>query len=105
MSFRYFAGALCTLSLAVAAPLAAQQNLGKNGTSWHWDGSVGSGGWARIFNVNGVLHVIPSPDGNVHVQADKHVRSGGDASAVHYAVVRDGNNLTICALWSDDATC
>ncbi len=92
------------LSLA-ATPILAQQDLGRDGTSWRWDGELPGGGSVQVFNVNGALHFSQSSDATVHVRAEKHVRSGGDPRAVHYAVVRDGTNLTICVLWSDDASC
>lgn len=95
------ASAVCFMG----APLAAQQNLGQEGTSWSWAGSVPSGAWLRLYTVNGPVRVTASPDGNAHVQAEKRVRNGGDPRTVHYAVVRDGNNVTICALWNDEATC
>jgi hypothetical protein len=105
---RYVLGAACVLSVGAAAattPLLAQQNLGREGTSWHWDGAMTRGGSFKLFNVNGAIHFTPSSDGSVHVQAAKHVHSGGDPRTVHYAVVRNGNDVTICAMWSDNATC
>ena len=99
------------ISLAAAAitvassPLGAQQDLGRNGTSWSWDGPVSSGQWARIYSLSGPIKVVASPDGKLHVRAEKRVSAGGDASAVHYAVVRSGDGVTICALWTDYATC
>ena len=91
--------------LAAAAPLSAQQDLGRDGTSWKWSGPVPSGGTLSMYNVNGAMHFTSSSDGNVHVDAEKRVHSGGDATTVHYAVLRDGDNLVICAMWRDDATC
>lgn len=90
---------------AAAAPAGAQQNLGRNDTSWHWDGQVASGQWLRVFNVNGPMTVTASSDGSVHVRAEKHARSGGDPTTVHFDVVRDNRGVSICALWTDDATC
>lgn len=101
---RYLLATAGALALT-AAPLLAQQDLGRDGTSWHWDGALPSGGSLRLYNLNGALHFTRSSDATVHVQADKHVHSGGDPRSVHYAVVRDGNNLVICAMWSDDAIC
>ena len=101
---RYLLAAAAALTLP-ASSLLAQQDLGRDGTSWHWDGALPSGGTLRLYNINGALHFAPASDGSVHVQASKHVHSGGDPRSVHYAVVRDGNNLAICALWSDNATC
>lgn len=94
-----------TTSAIIALPLAAQQNLGRNGTSWRWDGAVASGQAFRVYNVNGPVNVTMSPDGSVHVRAEKRVKDGGDASAVHYAVVQSGDGVTVCALWNDSATC
>ena len=98
-------GCITALAAVAASPLLAQQNLGREGTSWRWDGVLPAGGSVRVFSINGALHFSPSSDANVHVRAEKHVHSGGDPRAVHYAVVRDGNNLVICAMWNDDATC
>jgi hypothetical protein len=95
---------VCAL-FAGATPLLAQQNLGRDGTSWKWSGPIASGGTLAVYDLNGAMHFTPSSDGNVHVDAQKHVHDGGDPTAVHYAVVRDGNNLVICAMWRDDATC
>ncbi|MEO7102930.1 MAG: hypothetical protein ABI311_05940 [Gemmatimonadaceae bacterium] len=103
-TFRYAAGAACALFIG-ATPLFAQQNLGRDGTTWKWDGALPSGGSFRVYSVNGAMHFTPSSDGSVHLSAVKHVHSGGDPSTVHYAVVRDGNTLVICAMWNDDATC
>jgi hypothetical protein len=100
----YLFAAAGALALS-ASPLLAQQDLGRDGTSWRWDGALPSGGTLRLYSINGALHLAPASDGSVHVQATKHVNSGGDPRSVHYAVVRDGNNLVICALWNDDATC
>lgn len=93
-------------ALTVAsAPLAAQQDVGRNGTSWSWDGPVSSAQWTRIYSLSGPVKVVASPDGSVHVRAEKRVSPGGDATAVHYAVVRSGDGVTICALWTDEGTC
>lgn len=97
--------AAASLAAPLVTPLAAQQDLGRNGTSWRWDGPVSSGQWFRVFNVNGSVNVTASPDGNVHVRAEKRAKSGGDPSVVHYAVVQSGSGVTVCALWSDNATC
>lgn len=103
-TFRYAIGAACALFIG-AAPLFAQQNLGRDGTSWKWDGALPGGGSFRLYSVNGAMHFTPSSDGSVHLLAVKHVHSGGDPSTVHFAVVRGGNSLVICAMWNDDATC
>jgi hypothetical protein len=91
--------------VTIAAPAGAQQNLGRNDMTWRWDGPVSNGQWLRVFNVNGAMNVTASSDANVHVRAEKRVRSGGDPTTVHFDVERDGDGVSICALWTDDATC
>jgi len=103
-TIRHAVSAACALFIA-ATPLLAQQNLGRDGTTWKWDGALASGGSFRLYSINGAMHFTPSTDGSVHLSAVKHIHSGGDPSTVHYAVVRDGNSLVICAMWNDDATC
>lgn len=87
------------------APLAAQQMLGKDALTWRWDGNVAAGQWARLYSVNGAVKVTASPDGTMHVVAEKRVGEGGDPRTVHFAVVNGSDGVTICALWKDDATC
>lgn len=99
------AGVLAAAVVMAPPAVSAQQNLGRNDTSWHWDGQVGSGQWLRVFNVNGPVSVTASADGNVHVRAEKRARDGGDPRAVHFDVARDDRGLSVCALWTDDATC
>lgn len=100
----YLMAAACA-TLAATAPLLAQQDLGRDGTSWSWEGALASGGSLKLYSLNGALHFTASPDASVHVQAEKHVHSGGDPRSVHYAVVHEGNSLIICAMWSDNSTC
>lgn len=92
-------------ALAVAAAPATSQGDGRNAMTWRWDGQVSRGSWMRVYDVNGRIAVEPSPDGLVHVRAEKQVRSGGDPRSVRFAVARDGSNVSVCALWSDNATC
>ena len=106
MSRRISAFGAIIAAAMIAAPVAgAQQNLGRNDTSWRWDGQVGSGQWLRVFNVNGPMNVTASSDGSVHVRAEKRARRGGDPTTVHFDVERDSRGLSICALWTDEASC
>ncbi|HWL40793.1 MAG TPA: DUF4097 family beta strand repeat-containing protein [Gemmatimonadaceae bacterium] len=94
--------AIACAGLAPAA--SAQQQLGREGNTWRWDGRVESGRWMNIFNVNGSVQFLPSPDNMVHVLAEK-TSSRGREEEVHYEVVQQGGNVTICAIWNDNATC
>lgn len=98
---------ICAVATALISslPLGAQQDLGRNGLTWSWNSAVPAGEWFRLYSVNGPLNVSRSPDNQLHVRADKRAKRGGDPAAVHFAVVRTGGGVTVCALWSDDATC
>lgn len=98
--------AVCAATGAGAiAGTATAQGDGRNALTWRWDGPVAAGAWMRVHDLNGAITVAPSPDGAAHVRATKRVGPGGDLGSVHFAVVRDGADVTICALWSDRATC
>lgn len=88
-----------------ATVLGAQQDAGRSAATWRWDGAVPAGRWLRVNNVNGRITVGRSSDGNVHVMAEKHARSGGAMTAVHFDVNRSASGVTICALWDDRGTC
>jgi DUF4097 and DUF4098 domain-containing protein YvlB len=97
---------VAAIAISALAPAAsAQQQLGREGTTWRWDGRVESGRWMNIFNVNGSVQFLPSPDNMVHVLAEKTTNSRGRADEVHYEVVQEGGNVTICAIWNDSSTC
>lgn len=87
---------------ALAFPLA----LGAQGTdaSWSWSGTVEAGKWLRVASINGPIEVEPSTDGRVHVTAEKKWRRG-DPQDVRFEVVERNGNVTICALWNENATC
>lgn len=96
---------LAAAALAFAAPaISAQQQLGREGNTWRWDGRVENGRWMHIFNVNGSVDFAPSPDNMVHVLAEKRYNNRG-RDDVHYEVVQAGGNVTICAIWNDNSRC
>jgi hypothetical protein len=93
------------IALFLAAPiLGAQQQYGRDGDTWRWDGKVDAGHWMSVFNVNGSVDFLPSTDNMVHLVAEK--RSNGRApDDIHYEVVQEGGNVTICAIWNNNSRC
>jgi hypothetical protein len=92
-------------ALALMAPAAAaQQQFGREGNTWRWDGRVESGRWINVFNVNGSVKFLPSDDNMVHVVAEK-TNNGRGEDDVHYEVVQQNGNATICAIWNNNARC
>ena len=90
----------------ILAALALPVAVGAQGTdnSWSWSGAVESGKWVRVASINGPIDVEASPDGRVHVTAEKTWRNG-DPQRVRFEVVESAGNVTICALWNENATC
>lgn len=96
---------LAALALAVAAPaVPAQQQYGREGNIWRWDGRVENGRWMNIFNVNGSVQFAPSSDNMVHVVAEKRSHGRGE-DEIHYEVVQENGNVTICAIWNNNSRC
>jgi hypothetical protein len=96
---------LAGLALALAAPiLGAQQQYGRDSDTWRWEGRVDAGRWMNVFNVNGSVDFVPSPDNMVHLLAEKR-SNGREMDDIHYEVVQAGGNVTICAIWNNDARC
>ncbi|HJQ54592.1 MAG TPA: DUF4097 family beta strand repeat-containing protein [Gemmatimonadaceae bacterium] len=96
---------LGALALLLAAPaLGAQQQLGRDTNTWRWDGRVDAGRWMHVVNVNGSVDFSPSSDNMVHVVAEKR-SNGRDMDDIHFEVVQSNGNVTICAIWNDNARC
>lgn len=96
---------LTAVALAVLAPpVSAQQQYGREGNTWRWNGRVENGRWMHVFNINGSVQFAPSADNMVHVVAEKRSNGRGDDD-IHYEVVQENGNVTICAIWNDNSKC
>jgi putative adhesin len=96
---------LAIVALLFAAPvIGAQQQFGRDSDTWRWDGRVDSGRWMSVFNVNGTVDFAPSSDNMVHLVAEKR-SNGHEMDDIHYEVVQEGGNVTICAIWNNNARC
>jgi hypothetical protein len=57
---------------------------------------VAAGAWLRIHTIQGDIRVIEGSGDRAEVIGRKH---GDDAAEVAISTVRDGDNVTICAIW------
>src|SRR5919199_5822679 len=71
---------------------------------FRWHGRIPEGNWIRVRNLNGEINVEEADGDEVEVRGVKHWRRG-DPEDVHFEVKRDGDNVTICALWFDNSEC
>ncbi len=97
---------IITAAFAVAflgAPLAAQTTTSSD-DNFKWSGKMNAGSWLRVANMNGSISVEKATGDVAEVTAEKDWRHG-DPKDVTFAIVKDGNNITICALWGDRSTC
>jgi hypothetical protein len=85
---------LMTVALAgLTATAAAGQS-----TDFQWRGTLDRGQTIEIRGVNGDVRAVPSQDGAVHVNADRHGRRD-DPMSVRIEVVEHGGGVTICAVY------
>ncbi len=97
--------AVAGCGLLAAAPAARAQQT--TGDRFSWEGTVPSGRWINIKNLNGAITVTSATGDKVQVTGTKHWRRG-NPDDVHFTVQQVGSgkqDVLICALWGDRASC
>ena len=89
------------LLLALAAPLRAQEVLGRNLESWTFTERVGRGDWFQFSTRMGDVTVTEGSGDRVEIRAEKLLR-GGRASDIGFVVLRHRDGLTVCAVYEED---
>jgi len=90
-------------ALFLALPLAAQTTTSTDDT-FKWSGKMPAGAWLHVANMNGSISVERATGDVAEVTGDKDWRRG-DPKDVRFVLVKDGDNVTICALWGDESSC
>jgi hypothetical protein len=72
--------------------------------AFRWEGRIPEGRWISIHNLNGAISVEAASGDQVEVRAEKRWRRG-DPQVVRVETVRDGDDVVICALWTERSTC
>lgn len=90
---------LLALAAVVAAgtPAAAQDR-------YDWDGALPAGATLRIATSGGAVSVTRAQGSTARVRGQVR-RPGGGREAVRFELRRDGQDVTICALITEAATC
>jgi hypothetical protein len=91
---------------AVAALLPVRTAIAQRGSDsdFTWEGRIPAGASIKVYDLNGSIE-FSAADGSVaSVLGEKKWRRG-DPRDVHIQLVRDGDDVIICALWFEDATC
>lgn len=97
------AAALLLSGSAAGTTAHAQTESGRDST-FTWHGKIPEGSWIRVHNLNGEIRVEAADGDQVEVRGEKSWRRGNPED-VRFVLARDGDNVTICALWSENATC
>ena len=87
------------LSAATAPAVIAQDRT--ESKAFSFSEKLAAGSWIRIQNLNGDVNVVAASGDAVEVTAEKRWNRG-DPRDVRFEVLRDGENVTICALWDND---
>jgi len=90
-------------ALLFALPAAAQSSTSTD-DRFTWSGKMASGAWLRVYDLNGSISVERASGDVAEVTGEKHWRRG-DPKDVRFVIVKDGENMTICALWGDESSC
>jgi hypothetical protein len=91
----------CT-TLAFALPASAQDS--RRESAFTWSGAIPAGRTIYIKNINGAVEVERSTSGRVEVTAEKRWRRGNPED-VRIEQKKSGDDVVICALWSEGSTC
>ena len=102
-SIRWLAAVVLAAAVAAPAPTGAQERQ-REANAFQWSGGIPAGSWLRVRNINGPIRVVAATGENAEVTADKTWRRGG-AEQVRIEMVRDGQNVTICAIWHPNVRC
>lgn len=84
--------------ISAASALAQEQSDPK---AFTFSEKLPANSWIRVQNLNGDVDVVPTDGDKVEVTAVKRW-SRGNPRDVRFEVLRDGDNVTICALWEND---
>ena len=94
---------LTTLAF-LAAPLAAQEIVGRADRTFTLSESVSAGGWVRVATFNGRIEITSGNSSTVEIRAAKEVRRG-EFEDIGFVVRREQGGLTICAVYDDGDDC
>ena len=91
--------------LLFALPAAAQSTTSTStDDSFTWSGKMANGAWLRVYDLNGSIRVERATGDVAEVTGEKDWHRG-DPKDVRFVMVKDGDNVVICALWGDDSKC
>lgn len=91
-------------AVAVPATAGAQDDRQRERNAFQWSGQIPQNAVLRVRNINGRINVVAASGSEASVTADKTWRRG-EPERVRIEMVRDGENVTVCAIWHPNVRC
>ncbi len=91
-------------ALLVAVATTAQAQDRRSDKAFTWEGTVPTGRWLYVRNLNGPVRVERASGNRVTVTGTKRWRRG-DPDEVRIEQKKSGDDVIICALWNDNTRC
>jgi hypothetical protein len=85
-------------AVIASAPIHAQARQVSTDDTFTWSGQMAAGSELRVRNLAGNITVTRATGNVVEIRGEKQWRDGNSAD-VRFELVRDGNDVTICAVW------
>lgn len=104
LTFRFVRRLAPAVALLATRPVAVRAQDAQHDVAFTWSGSVPSRGTLFIKNINGGVAVERSTSGRVEVTGEKRWRRG-NPDDVRIVQQTSGDNVVICALFQEGATC
>lgn len=101
---RMITAALLSSLLIPALATAQERERERDEKAFSWTGKIPAGSWVRVRNLNGDVEVQSGTGAETQVTGEKNWRRG-DPADVRFEVIKDGDNVTICALWFERSSC
>lgn len=98
---------VATLGLVLAIPTADAQQR-QTDRDFRWVGTVPSGRWLYVRNLNGSINVERARGNQVEITAEKSWRRGNpDDVTIRATEIGSGGrqDVLVCALWNEDTEC
>lgn len=98
---------IIAMSAALLAPTPAAAQRWTDFQRWDWSGSVATGRWVTVRNLNGAIRVEAASGPTVEVRAEKRARRNGRVEDVTITAEQQANSgdVLICARWNDRTRC
>lgn len=97
--------ALALLAAVPAAPVGAQER--SSDRDFRWEGTVPSGRWLYLRNLNGSVRIDRATGNRVEIVAEKTWRRGNPEDVrIEVTQVGSGSqDVLVCALWHENSEC